>query len=108
MTQKFAAKEIAWHGTDGFSIIGRTFRNQQERRIAMYKLKTEISKMEIRTIFALADCGLNPTMAAIKLNVHRNTVIYHIGEIKDYTGLDPLNFYDMVKLLEKYKEKENG
>jgi sugar diacid utilization regulator len=47
-------------------------------------------------------------MAAIKLNVHRNTVIYHIGEIKDYTGLDPLNFYDMVKLLERYKEKENG
>ena len=73
----------------------------------MYKLKTEISKMDIKVVFALADSGLNPSRAARKLFVHRNTVLHHIGEIKSYTGLDPLNFYDMTKLLERFKEKKN-
>ena len=72
----------------------------------MYKLKTEISKTEIKIIFALADCGLNLSRAARKLNVHRNTVIYHIGEIKKFTGLDPLDFYDMTKLLRRFKKVE--
>jgi DNA-binding PucR family transcriptional regulator len=72
----------------------------------MYKLKTEISKMDIKVVFALADCGLNPSRAARKLFVHRNTVLHHIGEIKSYTGLNPLDFYDMEELLESFKEVE--
>lgn len=72
----------------------------------MYKLKTEISKMDIKVVFALAECGLAPSRAARKLFVHRNTVLHHIGEIKSYTGLDPLDFYDMTKLLERFKEVE--
>ena len=74
----------------------------------MYKLKTQISKMDIKVIFALADCGLNSSRAARKLFVHRNTVLHHIGEIKNYTGLNPLDFYDMTKLLERFKENKNG
>ena len=73
----------------------------------MYKLKTEISKMDIKVVFALADCGLNPSRAARKLFVHRNTVLHHIGEIKSYTGLDPLDFYDMVELLRRFKEEKD-
>ena len=73
----------------------------------MYKLKNEISKMDVEVILALAECGLSPSRAARELNVHRNTVLYHIGEIRNYAGLDPLNFYDMVELLERYKEKKN-
>lgn len=72
----------------------------------MYKLKTKISKMDIKVVFALADCGLNPSRTARKLFVHRNTVLHHIGEIKSYTGLNPLDFYDMVELLERFKEVE--
>ncbi len=73
----------------------------------MYKLKTEISKTEVKIILALAKCGLNPSRAARKLNIHRNTVIYHIGEIRDFTGLDPSDFYDMAKLLERFKEEKD-
>ncbi|MBO5715055.1 MAG: helix-turn-helix domain-containing protein [Clostridia bacterium] len=69
----------------------------------MYKLKNEISKAEVEIIFTLAECGLNPSRAARKLNIHRNTVIYHIGEIEDFTGLNPLDFYDLQKLLERVK-----
>lgn len=73
----------------------------------MYKLKTEISKMDIKVVFALAECGLAPSRAARKLFVHRNTVLHHIGEIKSYTGLDPLDFYDMTKLLKRFKEEKD-
>lgn len=73
----------------------------------MYKLKNKVSKQEIKILFALAECRLNPSMTAIKLNLHRNTVVYHIGEIKNITGLDPLDFYDMTKLLERFKEEKN-
>lgn len=73
----------------------------------MYKLKNKVSKQEIKILFALAECRLNPSMTAIKLNLHRNTVVYHIGEIKNITGLDPLDFYDMTKLLERFKKEKN-
>jgi DNA-binding PucR family transcriptional regulator len=72
----------------------------------VYKLKSKISKTEIKIIFALAECGLNSSRAARKLNFHRNTVVYHIGEIKNITGLDPLDFHDMVKLLRRFKEEK--
>lgn len=68
----------------------------------MYKLKTEISKIDVEVIFVLAECGLNPSKAARELNVHRNTVIYHIGEIRKFTGLDPLDFFDMITLWKEY------
>jgi DNA-binding PucR family transcriptional regulator len=68
----------------------------------MYNLKNEISKMDVEVIFALAECGLNPSKAARELNVHRNTVIYHIGEIRKFTGLDPLDFFDMITLWKEY------
>jgi sugar diacid utilization regulator len=74
----------------------------------VYKLKNKVSKQEIKILFALAECRLNPSMTATKLNFHRNTVVYHIGEIKNITGLDPLDFYDMTKLLERFKEEEDG
>lgn len=76
----------------------------------MYRLKDKVSETQIGIIFALADCGLKTSRAARKLNMHRNTVIYHIEEIKKFTGLNPLNFYDMTKLLKKYKKeaKDNG
>ena len=72
----------------------------------MYKLKNKVSKQEIKILFTLAECRLNPSMTAIKLNLHRNTVVYHIGEIRKFTRLDPLDFYDMVELLRRFKEEK--
>lgn len=71
----------------------------------MYRLKDKVSETQIGIIFALADCGLKTSRAARKVNMHRNTVIYHIEEIKKFTGLDPLDFYDMVKLLKKIQKR---
>ena len=52
-----------------------------------------------RILKALADNNLCVTQAAKELYMHRNTVIYQVQKIKAKTGMNPLNFWDMVKLL---------
>jgi carbohydrate diacid regulator len=49
---------------------------------------------------AFADCNMNVSATAKKLYLHRNTVVYHLEHIHRQTGLNPLNFYDLIKLLE--------
>ncbi len=58
------------------------------------------------TIIALAECNMNASQAAAKTNYHRNTFLYQIEQIKKKTGLDPTNFYDLIKLLEIATAKE--
>lgn len=66
---------------------------------------TEIDKL---VLFALADCDLNISRVAKKLNYHRNNVWYHVEQIKKKTGHNPTRFYDMCYLLKVYGGKENG
>ena len=49
-------------------------------------------------IIALADCNMNESEVARRLYLHRNGVVYHLNSVKKKTGLDPTNFYDLVKL----------
>lgn len=55
--------------------------------------------LDAEVILALADNGLSATTAAQSIYRHRNTVIYHIDAIKKETGLNPLDFWDMQKLV---------
>ena len=50
-------------------------------------------------IIALADCNMNESEVARRLYFHRNGVVYHLNSVKKKTGLDPTNFYDLVKLV---------
>ena len=50
-------------------------------------------------ILALADNNMNISAAANSLFMHRSTVEYHIKRIKQITGLDAKNFYDLTKLV---------
>ena len=52
-----------------------------------------------KVLLALAACSLNVSAVSRKLYMHRNTVEYQVEKIKQETGLDPLNFYQLVKLL---------
>lgn len=54
---------------------------------------------QAEVIMALAENGLREHRAAQKMYRHRSTVEFHVGNIKKQTGLDPLDFYDMQKLL---------
>ncbi|MCF8566852.1 helix-turn-helix domain-containing protein [Alicyclobacillus tolerans] len=52
----------------------------------------------IETLQVLFHCNLNIAAASRKLYVHRNTLIYRLGKIKERTGRDPLAFQDAVTL----------
>ena len=55
-------------------------------------------------IVALADNSMNVTDAADAIYVHRCTVHYRVKKIREGTGLNPFNFYDLCKLLTVAKE----
>lgn len=61
---------------------------------------TELTSTEIQTIYSLAKNRLRLSKVSDITHYHRNSVMYHIGRIKMKTGLNPLDFYDMVKLIE--------
>ena len=57
-----------------------------------------MTEQEIKIIMALARNRLSTARAANDLNYHRNTIFYHVKKIREKTGLDPLDFFDMMKL----------
>ena len=68
-----------------------------------------MSERDKEIIIALADNRMNINKAAEASFMHRNTVVYHIGKIKQITGLDPTDFRDLCKLLEIIgEEKRKG
>lgn len=50
-------------------------------------------------IRAFAESGMNRTEAARRLFRHYNTVYYQLIRIKEKTGLNPWNFFDLHELL---------
>lgn len=47
----------------------------------------------------LAENKLNVSEVARNMPCHRNTVVYHIDKIKQKTGKNPLNVFDLVELI---------
>lgn len=64
-----------------------------------------MTEQQIKIIKALADCNMNVQQTAKSINYHRNTIIYHLQKIKNETGLNPMNFYDLVKLINLEKQE---
>lgn len=64
-----------------------------------------MDERDAEIILALADHNMNETQTAKDLYMHRNTVIYRLRKVKKLTGLDPMNFYDLCKLVEMVKER---
>lgn len=52
----------------------------------------------LKTLRAYFDRNLNLTKAAKELHIHRNTLIYRLGKIKELLGLDPELFEEAVQL----------
>ena len=66
---------------------------------------TTLDDRDYRVILLLADNRMRATETAYALDVHRNTVLYRIDKIKRITGLDPLVFYDLHKLVEMARKE---
>jgi sugar diacid utilization regulator len=61
---------------------------------------TTLDEWDYRVILAFAKNNMRATETSYELGRHRNGIIYRIGKIKRITGLDPMNFYDLCKLVE--------
>ena len=53
----------------------------------------------MRMAKAFADNKMMISDTAKAMYVTRNTVTYHLKKIKEITGLDPFNFYDLYKIV---------
>lgn len=59
-----------------------------------------MTQQQSEIVKAFADCNMNVQATANSMCYHRNTIIYHLQKVKKDTGLDPMRFYDLVKLLD--------
>lgn len=67
-----------------------------------------MTKQESRIIIALANNKLSALRAAKSLNYHRNTILYHVRNVRKETGLDPYDFFDMQTLYAMAQEVSSG
>lgn len=65
-----------------------------------------MDELDVKIILGLAANKLNATKVARTVFMHRNGVVYRIERIKQITGLDPTDFYDLGKLLKMVQEME--
>ena len=56
-----------------------------------------------KIILTLADSKMNMSETGRRLYLHQHSVVYNIKRIKDITGKDPLNFYDLYDLVQMVK-----
>ena len=63
-----------------------------------------MTRMQAEVIMALAANGLNCRRAGLAIYKHHNTVRYHAEKIKESTGKDPQDFYDMIELEKKARQ----
>lgn len=57
-----------------------------------------LKDVDATIIRGLAENDMNITKTAVALYMHRNTVIYHVHQIKKISGLNPVNFFDLIEL----------
>lgn len=57
-----------------------------------------MKKIEIEVIKGMCSHNMRIEQVARSMYVHRNTVVYHIKQIREKTGLDATKFYDLIKL----------
>lgn len=62
-----------------------------------------LSEKRIDIILSLADNRMNVSEVARKQYMSRNTVVYNIERIREITGKDPLDFYDLHELVRMAK-----
>ena len=65
-----------------------------------------MNEMDIKVILALANSDLNISKAAVEVFCHMNTIRYHVKKIRAATGLDPLRFYDLCKLVQMIRKED--
>lgn len=82
---------------------------RQKLKLGDDDTKKELKKGEIETLFLMADNGMNVAKAANAGFYNRKTIYERLRNIKAKTGIDPRDFYGLLKLLQMVKgEKHEG
>ena len=66
-----------------------------------------LTDVDIRVVLAFADNNMSVVETGRKLFMHRNTIQYHLDVTGEKTGLSPMKFYDLVKLVGMLKERRD-
>lgn len=82
-------------------------RHKRKKEVAKEQPK-ELSDLDRQVIIALASSNMNRSSAGRKLNFVRKTIEYHESRVKQITGLDPSNFFDLHKLVQMVRGEEDG
>ena len=64
-----------------------------------------MNDLQRRVIIALAQNDMSINGAAKAMCYYRTNIDYHIGRIRETTGLNPRKFFDLIKLYEMATEK---
>jgi carbohydrate diacid regulator len=73
--------------------------HQRKAELAIQLLKPLTDNEELsKTVEAFLGSGMNLTVAANKLHVHRNTLIYRLDKVKQVIGLDPRTFQGALQI----------
>lgn len=70
----------------------------------MSAAKTELTDLDKEIILAMADCNMCDSKVSRKLYVYRTTVGYRAKRIKEVTGLNIKNFYELCSLVSMLKD----
>lgn len=68
--------------------------------------KRRLSELHRNVIFAMSNANMNISEAAKLMYMHRNSIVYNIEMITKRTGKNPINFYDLIQLVELAKTEE--
>lgn len=61
-------------------------------------MERKLSERQIEIISALAFGNMNIAAAARMIGCHRNTLVWHIEQIRQITGKNPMDFFDLMDL----------
>lgn len=59
-------------------------------------------------VLAFAAHQMRAAPTARALHMHRNTVLYRLGKARRKTGLDPFDFFQLVRLVELCRRREGA
>lgn len=59
-----------------------------------------LTDQDINVVLAFAQNNMKILTTAKAVYMNRNSIRYHLKKVKDHTGLNPHNFYDLIKLVD--------
>ena len=70
--------------------------------------KELMTKRQAEVVLAFARSGMQLTAAAKKLYTTGATISYHLGKVREQTGMNPRDFFDLYELVDMARRAVSG